>query len=128
MTARYDAVNIFGKPCRNTGVIAIPIAVSAAATSGLVGSTTVTAIRDMFKPHSRSTVTKGDAIAAQSTASVSTTWGLPRLQLTREVWVSGRGCNRRVEQFELCRGEPAEGALPAAPVVCPLDPGHDRQA
>ncbi|MET4432936.1 hypothetical protein ABIA65_006265 [Mycolicibacterium sp. 624] len=43
MTARYDAVNIFGKPCRNTGVIAIPIDVSAAATSGLVGSTTVTA-------------------------------------------------------------------------------------
>jgi hypothetical protein len=52
-------------------MIPIPIAVIASATSG--GSTTATAIHDMVKPHSRSTVTKGASVAAQSTASVSTT-------------------------------------------------------
>ncbi|TDZ93489.1 hypothetical protein CCUG60885_03092 [Mycobacteroides salmoniphilum] len=41
-------------------MIPIPIAVIASATSG--GSTTATAIHDMVKPHSRSTVTKGASV------------------------------------------------------------------
>ena len=32
------------------------------------------------------------------------------------------------ERFELCRGELAQGALPAAVVVGRLDPGDDRAA
>ncbi len=56
-------------------MIPIPIALIASATSG--GSTTATAIHDMVKPHSRSTVTKGASVGAQSTASVSTTLTMP---------------------------------------------------
>ena len=54
--------------------------------------------------------------------------GLPPVRLTHRVCGSGRGCDRSVEQFELYRGEPAEGSLASSPVVALLDPGHDREA
>ena len=71
-------------------------------------------------------------LTADETAGLTLTrWdglllGLPRLQLTRRVWLSSRGSGQ-LECLVLDGCEASQSALSASAVVGPFDPGDDRQ-